>query len=92
VTKPILAQSSESSRSSASLEVLGGSLLAKPGCGSYEYEKNQFGVIEAHRIIRRWVFLPDLSEHYSRETAPALRKRKADALEPTWNKRVLEWQ
>ena len=63
--------------------LLGGALLAKPGCGLYEYEKNQFGVIEAHRIIRREVFLPDLSEHYSRETAPASRKRKADALEAT---------
>jgi Plavaka transposase len=62
--------------------LLGGALLSKPGCGLYKY-CNQFGVIEAHLIIRREVFLPDLSEHYSRETAPASRKRKADALEAT---------
>lgn len=53
-----------------------GALLTKSGCGLYEWEQDSYGVVEfGDRIIRREVFLPDLSEVYVNDVAPAARKK-----------------
>ena len=52
-----------------------GTLLTKSGCGLYDWEQESYGVVEfGDRIIRREVFLPDLSEVYVKDVAPAARK------------------
>ena len=61
--------------------LLGGALLDTPGCGLFQWE-GAFGVVEVgadtHTIIRREVFIPDVSELYAPGvTAPAAKRRAA---------------
>ena len=55
---------------------LGGALLDKPGCGLFQWE-GIFGIVDvdAERVLRREVFIPDLSDVYSRATAPKPRRK-----------------
>ena len=61
-------------------KLLGGALLNTPGCGLFQWE-GTFGVVdvgEHTEIIRREVFIPDVSELYAPGvTAPAAKKRAA---------------